>query len=90
MAVSLKLYIMGQTPRSRRIVTDLAKVCQNHLQDTYNITVVDVTQCPEAAIADRVMVTPTLIRESPLPSLRLVGDLSNWSCLAQHLSQLEQ
>jgi circadian clock protein KaiB len=43
----------------------------------HQLDVVDVLQNPQQAEDARVLATPTLIREQPLPIRVLVGDLSN-------------
>jgi circadian clock protein KaiB len=46
------------------------------LKDRYVLTVVDLYEHRERARDDQIMVAPTLIRQSPLPVRRLIGDLS--------------
>ncbi|MCA9796692.1 MAG: circadian clock protein KaiB [Candidatus Eremiobacteraeota bacterium] len=73
----LKLYIAGQTARSSRAIANLRKLCEESLQDQYELRVFDVLENPEMAETDKVMATPTLIRELPPPMRRIIGDLSN-------------
>jgi circadian clock protein KaiB len=47
------------------------------LQGRYVLTVVDLYAEPERAREDQIIVAPTLIRQSPLPIRRVVGDLAN-------------
>jgi circadian clock protein KaiB len=42
----------------------------------YQIKIIDVLKNPEMAEKDNVMVTPTTIKELPLPIKRLIGQLS--------------
>ncbi len=75
--VVLRLYVAGSTLLSSRAITNLKAICETHLKDRYRLTVVDLyEQGPEAA-ADQIIVAPTLVRESPLPVRRVVGDLSD-------------
>ena len=46
------------------------------MKDHYALTVVDLYEQKERAQDDQIEVAPTLIRQSPLPVRRLVGDLS--------------
>jgi circadian clock protein KaiB len=39
--------------------------------------IVDVLEDPDAAEQDRVLATPTLIKQLPPPLRRVIGDLSN-------------
>lgn len=72
----LRLYVAGSTPQSSRAITNLKTICEAHLSGCYDLTVVDLYEQKERAQEDQIMVTPTLIRLSPLPVRRLMGDLS--------------
>jgi circadian clock protein KaiB len=73
----LKLYITGQTPRSERAVTNLRRILDDALAKDYDLVIIDVLEQPHLAEADRVLVTPTLIKQAPPPTRRLLGDLSD-------------
>jgi len=73
----LKLYVTGDTVRSDRAIFNLEKLCQEHLLEDYAIHIIDVLKQPEIAEKEKIIVTPTLIRESPLPQVRIIGDLSD-------------
>ena len=72
----LRLYVAGSTPQSSRAITNVKTICETHLKNHYVLTVVDLYEQKERARDDRIEVAPTLIRQSPLPERRLVGDLS--------------
>jgi circadian clock protein KaiB len=72
-----KLYITGQTPRSERAIANLRRLCQEALDADYELVIIDVLEQPHLAEADRVMVTPTLIKQVPPPPRRVLGDLSD-------------
>jgi circadian clock protein KaiB len=72
----LRLYVAGSTPQSSRAITNLKTICETHLKDRYALTVVDLYEQMERAADDHIDVTPTLIRQWPLPVRRLVGNLS--------------
>lgn len=73
----LKLFITGQTPRARRAVENISRLCEERLAGRYEIIVVDVLERPEEAEADRIIATPTLIKMLPPPLRRIIGDLSD-------------
>ncbi|MCE7947067.1 MAG: circadian clock protein KaiB [Chloroflexi bacterium CFX4] len=73
----LTLYVAGQTERSVRAQKYLETLCAQHLACAYEVQVIDVLENPEAALAAQILVTPTIVRELPLPQRRLVGDLSD-------------
>jgi len=43
----------------------------------YELAIIDLLEQPQRAIEDRIIATPTLVREHPSPSRRMIGDLSN-------------
>ncbi len=73
----LKLYITGQTPRSTQAVANLQRICTEWLGEACEITVIDVLEYPELAEQDKILATPTLIKISPPPARRVIGDLSD-------------
>jgi circadian clock protein KaiB len=81
----LQLYVAGSTPQSSRAITNIKAICETHLKDHYDLTVVDLYEQPDRAHHDLIDVTPTLIRYWPLPVRRLVGDLSQIERVLQTL-----
>ena len=72
----LRLYVAGSTPQSSRAITNIKAICETYLKDRYALTVVDLYEERARARQDQIMVAPTLVRQSPLPIRRLIGDLS--------------
>jgi circadian clock protein KaiB len=72
----LRLYVAGSTPKSSRAITNIKAICEAHLRDRYSLTVVDLYEERARAMADQIVVAPTLIRQSPRPERRVVGDLA--------------
>jgi circadian clock protein KaiB len=72
----LRLYVAGSTAQSSRAITNLKAICETHLKNRYELTVVNLYEQRERARADQIVVAPTLVRHSPLPVRRLIGDLS--------------
>lgn len=71
----LKLYVTGRSGRSVRAIETIERICAEELAGAYELQVIDVLEDPEAAERDRVLATPTLLRELPPPLRRIVGDL---------------
>lgn len=71
----LKLFITGRTARSEHAIENLKKICEEELKGKYDLQVIDVLEMPNLAEDDKVMATPTLIKQLPPPIQRLVGDL---------------
>ena len=72
----LRLYVAGSTPQSGRAITNIKAICETYLKDRYALTIVDLYEERARARQDQIMVAPTLVRQSPLPIRRLIGDLS--------------
>jgi len=75
--VVLCLYIVDNAPNSVRAVANLDAICKEHLQDNFRLEIVDVLTCPQRALADGVVVTPSLSKLSPTPVAKIVGNLSD-------------
>jgi len=72
----LKLYITGNTEKTQYAISNLRRICEHDLRGQYEIIIVDVLERPQLAEDERILATPTLIRQLPLPLRRIVGDLS--------------
>lgn len=74
----LKLYLEGDSENAKKTLLNLEEMLNsNQLKGMYKLQIIDVVKDPERAFKDRIMVTPTLIKQLPLPVKRLIGDLSN-------------
>jgi circadian clock protein KaiB len=73
----LTLYVTGQTPRSQRAIANLRELCEQELQGRYELTVIDVLEHPQLAEDQKILATPTVVRELPPPMRRIIGDLSD-------------
>ncbi|MBF0480767.1 MAG: circadian clock KaiB family protein [Desulfovibrionaceae bacterium] len=78
------LYIAGQTSRSQRAVSNLRQACEN-TGAAYELVIVDILERPEAAEQAKILAIPTLVKESPLPIRKVIGDLSNHEVLINEL-----
>jgi circadian clock protein KaiB len=84
--IHLRLYISGITPRSTVALANLKSICEQYLPDRYQLEIVDIYQQPRLAKEDQILAVPTLVRLKPLPTLRLVGDLSDTSKVLRSLN----
>ncbi len=73
----LRLYITGATPRSMSAITNIRKICEEHLKGRYDLEVVDISQHPTLAEGEQIIAAPTLIKKLPLPLRRFIGDMSH-------------
>ena len=73
----LRLYVAGQTPKAITAYANLKKICEEHLQGSYQIEVIDLLVNPTLAKDDQILALPTLVRKLPEPIKKIIGDLSN-------------
>lgn len=73
----LKLYVTGETPESRQAIRNLRLICEEELGGQYELIIIDVLERPQLAEDERILATPTLIKELPPPLRRIIGDLSD-------------
>ncbi len=73
----LRLYVAGQTPNSIAALTNLKRICEQHLAGRYRIEVIDLLERPQLARGDQILAIPTLVRKLPEPITKIIGDLSN-------------
>lgn len=73
----LRLYVAGASPGSARAVEALKQICDDDLPDGYDLEVIDVYQQPQLALDEKIDVVPMLVRRSPAPVRRIVGNLSD-------------
>ena len=85
-ALHLKLFVAGDSARSRDAAANLARVCTDMFGGDAEIETVDILRDPAAADEYRVLTTPTVVRLSPAPRRRVTGDLRD---AAQVLAALD-
>ena len=79
--VVMCLYVAGKAPNSVKAIANLEAICRRYLKDGYKLEIVDVCEHPRRALADGVVVTPTLVKVSPAPASNVIGNLSDTSSL---------
>jgi circadian clock protein KaiB len=73
----LTLYVTGTSPRTRVAIDNLNRICKQELDGRYELEIVDVLEHPQRAEDERILATPTLIKQLPPPLRRVIGDLSD-------------
>ena len=73
----LKLYVMGQTANSKKVIENLKSILNDELNGFYSLKVIDVWEHPNLAEEDKILATPTLTKVLPLPVRKIIGDLSD-------------
>jgi len=73
----LRLFVTGATPNSTRAISNLKEFCETYLKNRYELEIVDVYQQPLIAESEQLIALPLLIKSSPSPQRRLIGDMSD-------------
>ena len=73
----LRLYVTGTTGKSVRAIQSVRRICEEHLQGTYDLEVVDLYKNLPLARGDQIVALPTLVRRLPPPVKKIIGDLSD-------------
>jgi len=73
----LHLYVKDMSLKSVQAIENIKQVCEENLQGHYQLDVIDICEQPILAREGQIIATPTLIKKSPLPLRRLVGNMSN-------------
>jgi len=83
---SFRLYVAGDAQNSAQAVANLTALCRAYLKDQHLIEVVNVFKQPNRALADGILMTPTLLKLAPTPApQRIVGTLSQTEPVLQAL-----
>ena len=72
-----KLYIIKDSPRSLIALENIKPVLEEGLGSDFTLDIIDVFESPEKAEEDKITAVPALIRVTPKPVKRLIGDFSN-------------
>ena len=71
-----RLYVAGNTENSALALANLKALCRDYLAGHFTIEVVDVFREPQRGLSDGVLMTPTLIKLTPGPVKKIIGNLS--------------
>lgn len=82
----LRLYVLGSTPSSTQAIANVRDMLDRELAGRASLEIIDVYDHPERAAEDQVLAVPTLVKASPSPIRRLIGNLSDRSRVLLALS----
>ncbi|PWS30385.1 circadian clock KaiB family protein [Pedobacter paludis] len=74
---SLRLFIAGASPVSTRALVNIKAICDEYLKGRYELNVIDAHQQPLMVRDEDVTALPMLIKKSPSPKKKLIGDCSD-------------
>ncbi len=72
-----KLFIYGQSDDCKTAIKNFISICNEKLHSDYDLKVVDIKEEPEEAEEERLIAVPTLIRQSPTPERRIIGNFQD-------------
>ena len=73
----LRLYIVGNTERSKKAINDLNTLLEGDFKGEYSLDIVNVLEKPELAEEDKILATPTVVKLLPIPVRKIIGDLND-------------
>ena len=73
---TLRLFITGTSPNSVRAIKNVREICENYLKGRYSLEIIDVYQQAVLAKEEQIIALPLLIKKTPGPERRLIGDMS--------------
>ena len=73
----LRMFVTGASPNSAKAITNIKNICETHLSGIYDLEIIDIYQEPLKAQTEQVIALPMLVKSSPLPLKRLIGDMSD-------------
>jgi circadian clock protein KaiB len=73
----LRLFIKSDRASAEKTLSNIHQILEQGLGSPYTLKVIDVHKYPQQAVLHQVSVTPTLIRVSPKPTRRIVGQLDD-------------
>ena len=73
----LQLFVAGASYHSVQAITNLKQICETYLAGRYQLEIIDVYQHKQLTQQEQIIALPLLIKRSPLPERKLVGDMSD-------------
>ena len=73
----LSLFITGASPNSVKAINNIKSICEEHFSGSYKLEIIDIYQQPAIAVKEQIIALPMLLKTSPLPFRRLIGNMSD-------------
>jgi len=75
--VVLQLYVSGMSQKSMEAIENAKHIFDENFKDLFELEIIDLYKNPEAAQANHIVFTPSLVKPLPLPKKILIGNLSD-------------
>ena len=82
----LRLFIIDDEPNSARALINIKTICEKYMKGRYELDIIDLYKRPNLALSEDIIAIPVLIKKSPLPEIRLIGDLSDTKSVLEGLA----
>jgi circadian clock protein KaiB len=73
----LQLYVSGMSQKSMEAIENIKRLCDEHLQGTFDLEIIDLYKNPELASQQQIVFSPSLVKQLPLPKKTLIGTFSD-------------
>jgi circadian clock protein KaiB len=73
----LHLFVTRESAASATAIVQLKRIVAEYLPKNSIVEIIDLRAEPELAEAEEIIAIPTLVRKSPKPVRRVIGDLSD-------------
>src|SRR3954471_5808513 len=73
----LRLFVTGASSNSLRAISNVKQICETYIKGKYSLEIIDVYQQRSIAETEQLVALPLLIKTQPLPTRRLIGDMSD-------------
>ena len=73
----LRLYVTDATPKSARAIVNARRLLEEYLPERYTLEILDIAENVAQATLDQIICVPTLLRLTPPPARRIIGDMSD-------------
>jgi circadian clock protein KaiB len=83
----LRLFVAGATTRSAQAIEAVRKICDEKLKGMCDFQVIDIYQHPELAAYEQIIAVPTLIKKTPIPLKKFIGDVTRLDRLLAELDE---
>jgi len=85
----LQLFITGASPNSINAINNVRAICEAYLPQQYDLDIIDVYQKPWMAASEQLIALPLLLKLSPLPMQKMIGNMSDTSKVLKGLQLAE-
>ena len=75
--IILQLYITGMSENSVRAIENITQLCDRYLNGRFDLEIIDIYKNPSVAEEQKIVFSPSLIKQLPLPKKTFIGDLSD-------------